>query len=616
MADILNRLLLDTSNFDAKLNNSKKGVSSYQSGVTNMAKTAGAGILKFAAAFGVAMGASEAFSKTISSSQTTSDEYDRVMRSVKNSVDSFFTAISTGDFTVFNQGLDEIVKKARAASSSLDQLGNTVISYGYFNTKNQADFAEAIAVMRDPEASKSNKETAKVTADRLMGNQKEITEQLRKRADEAAQALVVEGNSLKAGSITRVDMDKVLALDVSSMGDSEKERLAKMYKEYTDIYNKVVKENTKTTIMQGTFGATLQSAPDYEAVGKAMESVNNEYQSAILYNEILVRKSDDWLKNLVGILNTADNADRTMAGMQKTLNRAMGSQNGGGNEKENTPPPPVGSIAAIDAEIAIKNKELINATTMQARIAVQATINELENRKISLKMEIEKSIFVNQHGSNKSVSLSEMAGVINGGTDKTKGSSKTDLKNIKTPSIKVPINKKDINLLEQYQDNLYGISSIMGSMSGIMDGNASSWLNWGASLLSSIAQAIPAISQLIPALSAKAAAETAAENAAMGPFGWIAAGAAVAGILAVFASFPKFANGGIIQGGSTFGDMNLARVNAGEMILNGVQQGNLFRLLNGGSNESNKGGAVSFRIQGKDLVGVLSNYNSQKNKVR
>ena len=235
MADILNRLLLDTSNFDAKLNNSKKGVSSYQSGVTNMAKTAGAGILKFAAAFGVAMGASEAFSKTISSSQTTSDEYDRVMRSVKNSVDSFFTAISTGDFTVFNQGLDEIVKKARAASSSLDQLGNTVISYGYFNTKNQADFAEAIAVMRDPEASKSNKETAKVTADRLMGNQKEITEQLRKRADEAAQALVVEGNSLKAGSITRVDMDKVLALDVSSMGDSEKERLAKMYKEYTDI---------------------------------------------------------------------------------------------------------------------------------------------------------------------------------------------------------------------------------------------------------------------------------------------------------------------------------------------------------------------------------------------
>jgi hypothetical protein len=46
-------------------------------------------------------------------------------------------------------------------------------------------------------------------------------------------------------------------------------------------------------------------------------------------------------------------------------------------------------------------------------------------------------------------------------------------------------------------------------------------------------------------------------------------------------SIPKFANGGIVQGGSISGDKILARVNAGEMILNQGQQSTLFALLNG-----------------------------------
>lgn len=610
MADILNRLLLDTKNFDANLNSSKNSVNSYQGSVTNMAKTAGAGILKFAGAFGVAMGASEAFTKTIRASQTTSDEYDKIMRGVKNSVDSFFAAISTGDFTAFNQGLDKIIEKARSASGSIDQLGNTVISYGYFNTKNQADFAEAVAVMRDPKASKSDKEAAKATVDKVMGNQKEITGQLRRRAEEAARALAVEGNSLKAGNITRVDMEKVLSLDVSAMGDSEKEKLTKKYKEYANVYNKIVRENTKTTMMYGTAGATSQSITDYKAVEKAMESVNNEYQDAILYNEILVRKSDKWLENFVGILNTADNADRTLAGMQKTLNRTLGSNGNGSNGDKETPPPPVGSIAEIDAKLSKLNKELIEATTTQARIAVQTTISELEARKVKLKFEA-------KYGESNlpNVSDDKIAGVLNGGTNKTPGSKGLDVKNIK--KIKAPISNKDVDVLEKYQDNLYGISNAMSFMAGTVENGAASWLNWGASLLSSVAQAIPAIRSLMPALAAKTAGEAASSAAQIPLVGWLAAGGAAMSIISLFASLPKFANGGVIQSGSTFGDMNLARVNAGEMILNPMQQGNLFRLLDGGGNTSpNVGGEVSFRIKGKDLEGVLQNCNSQKKRIR
>lgn len=63
----------------------------------------------------------------------------------------------------------------------------------------------------------------------------------------------------------------------------------------------------------------------------------------------------------------------------------------------------------------------------------------------------------------------------------------------------------------------------------------------------------------------------------------------------------KYAGGGIIQGATSIGDYNLARVNSSEMILNKGQQGRLFRILNGelnAGNTSKLNGEVEFRISG------------------
>lgn len=101
------------------------------------------------------------------------------------------------------------------------------------------------------------------------------------------------------------------------------------------------------------------------------------------------------------------------------------------------------------------------------------------------------------------------------------------------------------------------------------------------------------------------------------PWDYIAAiSAGVASTIAAFASMPAFANGGIVGGNSTVGDHNLVRVNSGEMILNNRQQRNLFNLLNGNNSTSINSNQVTFKIQGKELVGVLNNYNNQKSKVR
>lgn len=106
-----------------------------------------------------------------------------------------------------------------------------------------------------------------------------------------------------------------------------------------------------------------------------------------------------------------------------------------------------------------------------------------------------------------------------------------------------------------------------------------------------------------------------AQASSMGPWAWIAfalAGAAtMASVVAQINSLNSYATGGIIGGATTVGDYNLARVNGGEMILNGTQQSRLFGLLDSGNayNSGVGGGEVTFRISGSDLYGSLKNYS-------
>jgi tape measure domain-containing protein len=84
-------------------------------------------------------------------------------------------------------------------------------------------------------------------------------------------------------------------------------------------------------------------------------------------------------------------------------------------------------------------------------------------------------------------------------------------------------------------------------------------------------------------------------------------------------SIPKFVNGGIVQGGSISGDKILARVNAGEMILNQGQQSTLFALLNGqasGVNTQPQVIVLDAKVSGSDIFLSQRNYSNKKSKVK
>ena len=79
--------------------------------------------------------------------------------------------------------------------------------------------------------------------------------------------------------------------------------------------------------------------------------------------------------------------------------------------------------------------------------------------------------------------------------------------------------------------------------------------------------------------------------------------------LILAASIPKFANGGIITGGPSSGDKILARVNAGEMILNQGQQSHLFEAINSGRLDGggNLYSSVTTKVRAKDLILTINN---------
>ena len=162
----------------------------------------------------------------------------------------------------------------------------------------------------------------------------------------------------------------------------------------------------------------------------------------------------------------------------------------------------------------------------------------------------------------------------------------------------------------------------MNAIGNVTDDQTAKVLAGFASITQAIAELIPQIMALIAAKEGQALAEGTASAAGIGfPQNLAAIAAVVAsivGVIATIASVTKgFAQGGIVSGNSTMGDHMIARVNAGEMVLNNRQQQRLWNIINGNGSYRQEGNGLTVgqvRIKGSDLVLALKNYTKQANK--
>lgn len=167
------------------------------------------------------------------------------------------------------------------------------------------------------------------------------------------------------------------------------------------------------------------------------------------------------------------------------------------------------------------------------------------------------------------------------------------------------------------QDVIDSVGGAFSSLGGAIGGTGGKMLEMAGQSAQAVAQIIPQIMALIGAKQGEALASGTASAAALPfPANIAAIATIIATITALFASFAgSFADGGIISGSSFHGDQMLARVNAGEMILNPMQQSNLFNALNGGGAVGGMRN-VEFKISGSTLKGCLNNFDKKQSRLK
>ncbi|MDR1582064.1 MAG: hypothetical protein LBS55_02205 [Prevotellaceae bacterium] len=121
-ADLVTKLVLENKQFDDNIKKSKEEIKNFENGAKAMSAGIKTSFFALAGAAGVAVGGMEVFNSIIQSTQTTGDAFQKTMDQAKASVEGFFTAIARGDIGNFMKNLDNIIEKAGVLSVMADEL--------------------------------------------------------------------------------------------------------------------------------------------------------------------------------------------------------------------------------------------------------------------------------------------------------------------------------------------------------------------------------------------------------------------------------------------------------------------------------------------------------------
>lgn len=590
--DLIVRLLLDNAQFVGGVRSSSKEMmqmrASIEKGTDILDSLTGGlikGAMKFASWGAAAAAAGKLVADVYMSSEQAADEWRRIQTQCTEAYSFFVKSIESGSWTNFFGNLSKAIEDAAELYDKLDRLGS-------IKTNNSA----AIAIVRNAIA-EANRQLA----------DKSITDEQRK----ALQSSIKQNEARLRGMMSEQSTAGKQAgfaqikQSLSGYGLTDKQMREATYnlinkgQKYYDEMDAVIKEwvasNSKgTQNFSGNWGAFTKSLDD-DAMPGYVKLAYAVKQGESDPNRI------GGMQTYVDAINYAAQAEREARTALRQANRGVGGTSGGTTPKR-------GSANAVEDEIEVGSltyiNNLISKLTRQRdatvdtskQAAIDEQIAELVRQRIKLNYGDRK--MENIGATSTPTTFADAGGAAEALSEK--------IKKIKEAQEATNMLRKELTD-DAMQSSVYGLIDAFSALGDVVGGTAGKFISFAAQSAASIAQLLSQNAQLLASAQA-AALGGAAKSAFQLPFPfnlamWASLSATVLGI---FASLPKFADGGIV-GGLSGGDRNLARVNAGEMILNNTQQRRLFAMLDGKAAPS--GGAVTFRISGDTLVGVLENYN-------
>lgn len=602
--DLIAKLRLEDRQWNNTINKAKSSVKSFESaskksfnGASSGADLLGKGLGKISGYVAGAVTAVEIFNKAINSNSVLQDKYNSLLQAGATVTDQFFSAIYSGDWTVFNQGIERAIKQAKEYADTYREVQRMLQVTGVKYEQTDSRKTQLEAIIEDDTKPLEDRKKAQAELDRilLMGvaDIREAAQITEKELGKMFTDLIGETKYINT------DNAQSLILDIRNKY-SDLRREMDAYREIRDTKNQVVNPNTfkytgdewykinQEATKKYYQNYTTDQRAYYDELLRLQDRMNDETFSSFqdLFDRIndLNDKAGTWEK------------DRT--GARDEINDALsGSTNSTTSTKNNAEKIfDEGSIAYLQQNINKLKKEFEEAGNDGLRVGLNQAIKDAETQLQMLKLRASKQeLIVDNTFSNKNSYRNPLA----------------DIEGGYIPKIQ-PISEETTESLNGYQSGLEGIASILTNVNQLTNEGTASWLNYGANVLSTISNLLAKLPELNAMLATKTVLEGASSAAQTPVVGWITAIAAIASLIAAVSSIPKFATGGIVGGSSLIGDNILVGVNSGEMILNRRQQANLFNLLdakytpNTAANQN-----VKFTISGKDLVATLTNYNDK-----
>lgn len=586
--DLIVRLLLDNAQFIGGVRSSSKEMmqmrASIEKGTDILDSFTGGlikGAMKFASWGAAAAAAGKVLTDTFMSAETSADNYHRMQTQVTDAYTFFVNTLEHGSWNNFFSNLNRAINGAAELYDKLDRLGSI-----------KANNSAAIAIIRYRIA-----ENSRLFKDKSISDEERRIIQAQLKSDEREIRRMM-GEEVSAGKKAGFAQIKQSFLDY---GLSEKQAREATYniinrgQAYYDEMAQKLKEwisgkkSTNTQTISGNWGAITKD--DYDG----FEPAAIRLARAVVQGE----SSENRLQGLQKYSEAVAYATQSSREASEVLEKAymqIGSTGGAKSVAAAKQEAEVGSLNYISETISRLKRERGNTLDTSKQAAIDAQISELVAQRIRI-----------NYGDRKAETIGASAAPTTFvGVDGAAEQLSEKIKKIKEAQEATNMLRKELTD-DAMQSSVYGLIDAFSALGDVVGGTAGKFISFAAQSAASIAQLLSQNAQLLASAQA-AALGGAAKSAFQLPFPfnlamWASLSATVLGI---FASLPKFADGGIV-GGLSGGDRNLARVNAGEMILNNTQQRRLFAMLDGKA--APQGGAVTFRISGDALVGVIENYN-------
>ena len=546
--DLVVKMTINSTDFENGLKNAKTGVNRFVKDTETASGLFKSTMSKMVSAFsalGVAMAAKNVFTSFMNSTESMHDNWANNIGAMKDSWNAFLFQINTGNF----QGLKDIIDYAKQARQALDALGDSTALFNLDLGNTQAEMTELLSTIQ-----RKRKNGQDYTAEVNQYNQ--LLDNLRnsnKMTNEDAYS-----------SVTAIFGRAGIQLGDYGLSPMEAARQARIVARGKNADVEALRRAMNTRVDVSEVGDFDASAPE-----SAEEKLRKEWGTA-RYNraKFLMTLGDittEEKEQIENILNGVSSRDRTIAQMEKQLNRYLNGEEGGGKTSPTTTTS-TGMTMTADQIAEFMTRSLQNEILNNDRIKDAVLID----------IEIPEEEIIEE-----------------------------DTQAIVDAVIRAREEMEQLAITTQQALSAASqLGQAFSNMGRISDSTLGKIFSMLGSVITQIVQTIQTMMTLTGAETIEGIADVFANTKGEVWTKLAAAAAAAAGIAGIIASAKStfagsFAEGGVVGGSSYTGDRLWARVNSGEIILNQKQAAGLL----GG------GGQVNFVIEGSQLKGVLDNYN-------